>query len=182
MARNTEKKLIDAALIVFAKKGYTGATTKSIADEAGFSELTLFRKFKTKENLFNEVLIQNMEKLKEELKLIFVNMGHEFEDTNDFIRALITDIARLVDDNFQIIYLMNSDINEEYEPFKYEFITLISEFMDKNLKKDKINYQTFAITIFSFAYMRSLSKYKGSNFVDFDDLLESFIKNSTLCI
>ncbi|MBI5679443.1 MAG: TetR/AcrR family transcriptional regulator [Methanobacterium sp.] len=182
MARNTEQKIIESALVVFAKKGYTGATTRFIAEKAGFSELTLFRKFKTKENLYNKVLTQNMEKLKDELEIIFVNMENKFKDPKDFTRALITDIAKIIEDNFQIIYLMNSDINEEYESFKFEFITLISEFMKKNLKNDEINYQTFAITIFSFVYMRSLSKYKGSDFVDFDDVLESFIKNSTLCI
>ena len=32
----------------FAQNGYTGVTTMSISERAGFSEKTLFRKFKTK--------------------------------------------------------------------------------------------------------------------------------------
>lgn len=47
MADETKQKILDAALKIFAEKGYKGATTMSIAEEAGFSEKTLFRKFKT---------------------------------------------------------------------------------------------------------------------------------------
>ncbi|MEM2265151.1 MAG: helix-turn-helix domain-containing protein [Nitrososphaerota archaeon] len=52
----TEDKLLQAALELFSEKGYLGATTKEIAKRAGVSELTLFRHFKSKENLFTAVL------------------------------------------------------------------------------------------------------------------------------
>ncbi|EKF87027.1 TetR/AcrR family transcriptional regulator [Methanobacterium formicicum] len=67
MVSKTEQKFLDVALEIFAEKGYKGATTRLIAQKAGFSELTLFRKFKTKENLFNKVLTQNVAKVKEDL-------------------------------------------------------------------------------------------------------------------
>lgn len=49
------KKIIDAALTVFSSKGFRGATTREIARAAGINEVTLFRYFGTKENLFSEV-------------------------------------------------------------------------------------------------------------------------------
>ena len=49
------KKIIDAALSVFSSKGFRGATTKEIARTAGINEVTLFRHFGKKENLFSEV-------------------------------------------------------------------------------------------------------------------------------
>jgi AcrR family transcriptional regulator len=52
MVNKTEQKIMDAALKVFARKGYKGATTRAIAYESGFNELTLFRKFKTKKKSF----------------------------------------------------------------------------------------------------------------------------------
>ena len=48
MTGETEQKILDAALKVFSQKGYDGAKTKSIAEKSGFSEVTLFNKFKTK--------------------------------------------------------------------------------------------------------------------------------------
>lgn len=48
--------ILEAALNVFARKGYSGARTKEIAREAGISETLVFRHFETKENLYQEAL------------------------------------------------------------------------------------------------------------------------------
>lgn len=56
---STEQRILEAALKIFASEGYTGATTRRIAEEANVAEVTLFRKFQSKENLLREVLIQN---------------------------------------------------------------------------------------------------------------------------
>lgn len=50
--RETRKRILQAAVQVFADQGYTGATTRGIAEAAGVSELTLFRHFGSKKNLF----------------------------------------------------------------------------------------------------------------------------------
>lgn len=53
---NASEKLLDAAARVFARKGLKGATTREIALEAGLSEMTLFRRFGTKEKLLRAVV------------------------------------------------------------------------------------------------------------------------------
>lgn len=45
-----------ATLKLISEKGYLGATTREIAQEAGVTELTLFRHFGSKERLFEELL------------------------------------------------------------------------------------------------------------------------------
>jgi AcrR family transcriptional regulator len=52
----TQKRLLDATLKLISEKGYLGATTREIAQEAQVTELTLFRHFGTKERLFEELL------------------------------------------------------------------------------------------------------------------------------
>jgi AcrR family transcriptional regulator len=52
----TEEKILKATLRLISEKGYLGATTREIAKEAGFTEITLFRHFGSKEKLFEEVL------------------------------------------------------------------------------------------------------------------------------
>lgn len=52
----TKDKLLKASLEVFAEKGYELATTLEISKRAEMSEMTLFRHFKTKENLFNQAI------------------------------------------------------------------------------------------------------------------------------
>ena len=53
---STQQRLLDATLKLISEKGYLGATTREIAQEAQVTELTLFRHFGTKEKLFEELL------------------------------------------------------------------------------------------------------------------------------
>jgi AcrR family transcriptional regulator len=53
---NTKEHLLKATLKLISEKGYLGATTREIAQEAGVTELTLFRHFGSKERLFGELL------------------------------------------------------------------------------------------------------------------------------
>lgn len=66
---DTQQKIIEASVLVFTEKGYLGSSTKAIAEQAGVAEMTLFRKFKTKQNLFNSMLKYTL--------------GHELSDYHD---------------------------------------------------------------------------------------------------
>ena len=58
---NTHEKIIIAAKELFSTKGYAATTTKHIASQAGVSEVTLFRHFESKRNLFHIVLHSTMD-------------------------------------------------------------------------------------------------------------------------
>jgi AcrR family transcriptional regulator len=53
---DTDKRLLEATMKLISEKGYLGATTREIAQEAEVTELTLFRHFGSKERLFEELL------------------------------------------------------------------------------------------------------------------------------
>jgi AcrR family transcriptional regulator len=48
--------IIDAALALFARKGFRGTTTKEIAEAAGCSEGTIFKYFTSKDELYSAIL------------------------------------------------------------------------------------------------------------------------------
>jgi AcrR family transcriptional regulator len=52
----TRERLLDAAAQTFSRDGLRGATTREIARNAGVNEVTLFRHFKSKEQLLRAVL------------------------------------------------------------------------------------------------------------------------------
>ena len=52
----TKERILQAAGQVFGQAGYEKATTRAIADAAGVNEVTLFRHFGSKKNLFAAVL------------------------------------------------------------------------------------------------------------------------------
>ncbi|MDX9693319.1 MAG: helix-turn-helix domain-containing protein, partial [Methanothermobacter sp.] len=51
--KTTRERILEAARETSINKGYKGAKTRKIAQRAGESEVTLFRKFKSKSNLLN---------------------------------------------------------------------------------------------------------------------------------
>lgn len=55
-AEDTGTRILDAALEVFYEGGYEGATTRAIAERAAVNEVTLFRHFGSKRELFLAVI------------------------------------------------------------------------------------------------------------------------------
>ena len=53
---DTKQKIMKAARQLFETNGFSGTTTKEIAKKAGVSEVTLFRHFDTKRNLFEQTV------------------------------------------------------------------------------------------------------------------------------
>jgi AcrR family transcriptional regulator len=53
---DSRERIIEAAARVYAQYGFRGATTRLIAQEAGVNEVTLFRLFGSKAQLFDELL------------------------------------------------------------------------------------------------------------------------------
>ena len=53
---SARERILDAGLRVFAKKGFSAATTREISADAGVNEVTLFRHFGSKRTLFEHVI------------------------------------------------------------------------------------------------------------------------------
>ena len=72
------EKVMEAATLLFGEKGYTATTIREVAEKAGVSELTIFRNFKNKENLFRESIILRttpvalLEEIEEQLLVIYI--------------------------------------------------------------------------------------------------------------
>jgi TetR/AcrR family transcriptional regulator, mexJK operon transcriptional repressor len=82
-----EKKyalVLETAYKLFSEKGYFFVSTKEIAESAGISEMTIFRNFKTKINLFIKVL---------ENYIFIPNLKNLFE--NEFSWVLREDLPKI---------------------------------------------------------------------------------------
>lgn len=54
----TQAKIIQAAYDLFSEKGFDKTSTREIAERAGVAELTLFRHFQNKHNIFYQVCLK----------------------------------------------------------------------------------------------------------------------------
>lgn len=119
MARKTtEEKIENAALSLFAQSGYKGTSTRKIAQVAGVSELTIYRCYKTKEDLSRQSLLNRMPNewlgvidmksnwtLADCLRSLFDQLYRTFQERQDLIQIFyregassseIVDLARQV--------------------------------------------------------------------------------------
>ena len=181
MVDETEQKFLEAALKLFAKKGYTDTTAIAIADKAGFNEKTLFRKFKTKKNLYDLVLSRNAEKFTKELSE-FVFVDKKFDTPLDFLEHYIKNVTKVYWDNFEFFNLSINEPNEKLEPTMENTTNFVSEYIEKNIPNQKIDYRIFGITIHAFIYAINVERFQGRTYINYDDTIEKFIKNSIQCI
>jgi len=177
MIDETERKLLDAALKIFSKKGYTDATTIAIADEAGFNEKTLFRKFKTKKNLYDQVLSLNAEKYKKELyEYLFVD--RKFDTPQDFLEHYIKNSAKVNWKNFEYVNLSLQKSKGIIEPVMKDNVDFTSEYFEKNIPHQEIDHKTLGISIHAFIYALNTERFQGSNYINYEETLEKFINNN----
>ena len=78
----SDHQILEAALAVIVKQGYAGATTREIAATAGINEVTLFRRFGSKQKLLTAVVEQEAEN--------FIAAGIEYSGdvTADLLRVV----------------------------------------------------------------------------------------------
>jgi AcrR family transcriptional regulator len=181
MNKTTEQKFLEAALKIFAEKGYKGTTTAAIAKEAGFNEKTLFRNFKTKKNLYDLVLIRNGEKFIQEF-MESVNEDIKFESAADFLENFIKDLDKVMFDNFEFFNLSINESSEILEPMMEKAVKFIGKYIEKNIPNQNLNYEVFGFTITSFIYTINLERYSGRTYISNDDTIRKFIENSIQCI
>ena len=77
---STEEKIKKAAQIVFHKKGFAAARTRDMAEEAGINLALLNYYFRSKEKLFNIVMIETFRSFFKSVSMIINNPDTTFEN------------------------------------------------------------------------------------------------------
>ncbi len=120
---DTKERLFDASLKLISEKGYLGATTREMAQEAGVTELTLFRHFGSKEKLFIEVLSKYtfLPKLKELLPEL------EHLSYDNALRLVANKFLLTLKQRKPMIKIMYSEVNLYPEKIRRVYNKFITE-------------------------------------------------------
>ncbi len=78
-SKDKRKIVLDAAMVVFARNGFHETHVDQIAEFAGVAKGTVYRYFKSKEDILKEIIKANNETLTNELRIIFNKDGHILE-------------------------------------------------------------------------------------------------------
>ncbi len=161
-------QILESALKVFIYKGYNGSTTLDIAKEAHISEVTLFRYFDSKKQIFMEaiepVLLTSLKESIEEAKTL---------GSRDRLEYILKDRIRFVSENQEVIklILMESQINPEIADFN--FIQQITNLFKSSIieigipkKDEELSLRILVGSILSFLYLPKLD----------DEGIDSYVK------
>ncbi len=89
---NSREKVLRAATVLFAERGFEGTSTRDVARRARVNETTIFRLFKHKQELYLQVLEQNMG-IKDAERLLAVLQSSE--DPEKVFLALAESLEKL---------------------------------------------------------------------------------------
>jgi AcrR family transcriptional regulator len=127
------KRIAEAALRVFAEKGYHEATVEDVADRLGVSEGTIYLYFKRKRELFKAI-----------------------SDLGERDVAKLISSATESDDPVKRFFELGTDVYDQYEPLSGLFVELLAEasrdaslrkLVRHNFDKDRETIQKFLVEL-----------------------------------
>ena len=131
MEQETKTRILDAAVVLFSEKGFQAVRTKEIAEKAGVNEVTLFRCFGNKKNIYHETFIKFLEKPTPAYLLNNVKYENPLEDLIAICSA-ITEIfsknKRLIQMSFKEFEKFN-EIREELKKQPEEMTEIVSAYL-----------------------------------------------------
>lgn len=187
--KSVEERILKAARIIFSKNGYHRSTTIKIAKEAGVNEITIFRKFKSKENLLIAVVENNLNETLDTLDHILCK--EKSTDIKTCIKDLGITLKQFLDDRMDFILMMinegkiRPDIKDSFTLFRIKLLEHLRDYFIDQINKgyiQKIDPNVLAYALFSFIFYKSLSEktFEDELLIDdektFEDYTEILIK------
>lgn len=102
--RDVTERIFKGAIAVFIKKGLQ-ATTQEVAKEADVAEVTLYRRYSTKENLFHTVIKHVLEK---KFHSQILEIAEE-DDTELFLTNIIENRLDILSKNTDLVKMLLSE-------------------------------------------------------------------------
>jgi AcrR family transcriptional regulator len=171
-AAERKRQILMSAITVFARSTYHGATTKSIAEEAGVTEALIYRYFGSKRTLFIEAihhtsghLVDGLERILEEhADSPFRAITGCFEYYVDLLEAH-EELAKMV---FLVLAeLDREDVREAYLPYQRQALKIIASAIDtwkaRGLVRDDVDTKTAAWLYFGTYLILALVKHSSGD-------------------
>ena len=188
----TEQKIVDATIFLLDKEGMNSTTTKKIAKKAEVSEVTVFRKFKSKDNLLKIAKIYYSDYFLEKISDIFTN--YEDTDVESLLKHIWGKLVNFLDNNLDIIkialdeLMSNPEEEKIFSKFSDEVLKNLTNIFQEQIDKGKIrkiNPSAAALTVFSvivegIIFWKFESKVSNDDTNKYlDDFLDIFINGIT---
>jgi len=157
--RETRKKLIlNSALKVFKTKGLEHSTMDEIAQEADFGKATLYYYFKSKEEIFNKILINGWTTLWDGIEDVVIEKN---TPRRKFIK-IIKKIIELVNEDRALYeflffapqsYPSSSDIDPEWKQYQVKLLNTIHKLIETGIEAGEFPNIDSQLTLKALGYI-----------------------------
>lgn len=131
----TEKqsKILQAAIEVFAEKGFSASSTSEIAQRAGVAEGTIFRHYRTKKDLLVSIVAPTMAKLMAPFVLRGFNkvLDVEYDSFEQFLRAFIENRLEFLNQHRSVLKILVQEIPFHPELREQFFQNIASKVLER---------------------------------------------------
>jgi len=125
-----QEQILESARKIFIEKGFNGSTTLEIAQRAEISEVTLFRYFSSKQEIFiksiEPVLIETLRKA--------INISNDLTPV-ERLKYILTDRIKFISDNRDLIKLVLMESNIQNNLISINIIGQITSILEGTIEK-----------------------------------------------
>ncbi len=180
---STEEKIKNAARNVFHRKGFAAARTRDIAEEAGINLALLNYYFRSKERLFNIVMLEAFQSFFASISIVFNDVGSTLEEK---IKKFASDYIDLLFKEPEIPLFIMSEIRNNPEGLlqkvdlkKAVFGSIFFDQYNETIRLGKIKDRHFlhfmmnfmGLIAFPFIAKPMLKEITGLNEVQFNNIV-----------
>ncbi|MGP8215878.1 MAG: TetR/AcrR family transcriptional regulator [Bacteroidia bacterium] len=175
-----EEKIIAAARHLFTERGYDAVKTRDIAKEAGINLALLNYYFRSKENLFEIIMQDNISQFMEVISEIVNNEDTSMQEKIENLVANYIDMF-LLNPDMPLFVISNSRIDNHRMRMREKFMgSYFMKQVQKAAKKGKIAdinpghfmMNIVGLTIFPFVARRMLISNNGLSQIQFNELMQ----------
>ena len=180
---SAEQKIKEAARKLFTEKGFDAVKTRDIATEAGINLALLNYYFRSKQKLFDIIMMENFQQFVEQLVPILSNDALTLDEI--ITKAAGSYIDMLKGNPDLPFFIMNEmknnasrieGIKAGVEKARAKFLKRLEQAMNKDrpttLNKDHFMINFMGMVIFPFVARSAVMRINGFSQKDFDELME----------
>lgn len=188
--RKTRDKILEAAVKLFAEKGFSGTTTKEVARKAGVNEALVFRYFSTKRDLYHAIIERKVKEEPDAESLLkpFRDMG--IRDDWLFLKSIAIRTLEWIEKDpsfIRLLYFSALEGDELSEMFFESYVQhqrmLLSDYIEQRISEGDFKNVNPLLAIRAFTGMvanyvieqKVFGEKKRSN-TKYGEVVETFIK------
>ncbi|MEW8955257.1 TetR/AcrR family transcriptional regulator [Clostridium sp.] len=177
----TKKAIFQSAVKVFSNSGYSGATMDDIALAAGVAKGTLYYHFKSKEEIFNYIMSEGMDLIKDEVK----SAADAEENVLLKMRTMVRIQLKLVYENKDFFKVIMSQVwgqelrQLELRKLLQGYLEIIEGYLEEAMEHGVIkkgDSKFMAYTFFGTLCSAAIYELINSKDTDIDGLIDSLME------